>query len=64
MLIFKKEMRMILFKLKRRKTVFLFLCAIPFIIWNIPRHAKNTHNEIIQNEIIYNECGALCDSNP
>jgi hypothetical protein len=64
MLIFKKEMRMILFKLKRRKTVILFLCAISFIIWNIPRHAKNTNNEIIQNEIIYNECGALCESSP
>ena len=24
----------------------------------------NKHNEIIQNEIVYNECGALCDSNP
>ena len=56
MLIFKKEMRMILFKLKRRKTVILFLCAISFIIWNIPRHAKNTNNEIIQDEIRYNEC--------
>jgi hypothetical protein len=52
---------MILFKSKRRKTVFLFLCAISFIIWNI---AKNTNNEILQDEILYNECGALCDSNP
>jgi len=48
---------MILLKSKRRKTVFLFLCAISFIIWN-------TNNEILQSEMIYNECGALCDSNP
>jgi hypothetical protein len=24
----------------------------------------NTNNEIIQNEIIYNECGALCENSP
>jgi len=57
-------MRMIVFKLQRRQTVFLFLCAISVIIWNSPRHFKNRHNEIIQNEIVYNECGALCDSSP
>ena len=56
MFIFIKEMQMILFKLKRRKTVFLLLCAISFIIWNIFRHANNTNNEIIQDEIRYNEC--------
>ena len=40
------------------------MCAISFIIWNIPRHAKNTNNEIIQDEIKYNECGTLCESSP
>jgi len=55
---------MLLFRLKRRKTVFCFLCAISVIIWNIPGHFKNRHNEIMQSEIVYNECDALCDSSP